>query len=243
MASAAIAAAAKKRAEKLGIRNEEVDETNVGKAQETELAHPFFSKLKDTPGKSGQLSPRSRRLAELQEKDQKENSPPPEQNKPSQAPAPAPAPAPPPAPAPAPAPQTAIKNVISLWILQPRIRRMQCKDCMTWQPVVPSSSRTLSNIEEVEFSDCMTQDALSVIKRWTNNPDTRFDMAGNPTIFSLLADIAMGPHEKVSANLLLLAVLMIHVAGKRGSGFSGKIETDRWLSSLMSLTAAKYLRR
>ena len=31
MASAAIAAAAKKRAEKLGIRNEEVDETNVGK--------------------------------------------------------------------------------------------------------------------------------------------------------------------------------------------------------------------
>ena len=39
----AIAAAAKKRAEKLGIQNQEVDDSNVGKADDPgDLSHPFF---------------------------------------------------------------------------------------------------------------------------------------------------------------------------------------------------------
>ena len=60
----AIAEAAKKRAAKLGIQNQEVDAENVGKAEEGgDLSHPFFGKLKATGG--NQLSPRSKRLAEL----------------------------------------------------------------------------------------------------------------------------------------------------------------------------------
>ena len=64
----AIAEAAKKRAAKLGIQNEEVDEATAGKkgsaADVGDLSHPFFSKLKQT-GSAAQLSPRSKRLAEM----------------------------------------------------------------------------------------------------------------------------------------------------------------------------------
>jgi len=60
----AIAAAAKKRAEKLGITNEEVDESNAGKNTDPgDLSHPFFGKLKQTG--AAQLSPRSKRLVEM----------------------------------------------------------------------------------------------------------------------------------------------------------------------------------
>ena len=66
---AALAAAlAKKRAEKMGMQNEEVDESNVGKATEDPtLKNPFLGKLKATPAAGGgqQLSPRSKRLAEM----------------------------------------------------------------------------------------------------------------------------------------------------------------------------------
>jgi hypothetical protein len=65
---AALAAAlAKKRAEKMGLQNEEVDESNVGKAgEDPTLKNPFLGKLKSTPAASGpQLSPRSKRLAEM----------------------------------------------------------------------------------------------------------------------------------------------------------------------------------
>ena len=65
----AIAEAAKKRAAKLGIQNEEVDEATAGKkgsaADVGDLSHPFFSKLKQQPGSAAQLSPRSKRLAEM----------------------------------------------------------------------------------------------------------------------------------------------------------------------------------
>jgi hypothetical protein len=64
---AALAAAlAKKRAEKMGLQNEEVDESNVGKqGEEATLKNPFLGKLKATPTAGPQLSPRSKRLAEL----------------------------------------------------------------------------------------------------------------------------------------------------------------------------------
>ena len=68
MAALAAALAAKKRAEKMGLKNEEVDENNVGKqastAEEAALKNPFLGKLKSTVA-SGQLSPRSKRLAEM----------------------------------------------------------------------------------------------------------------------------------------------------------------------------------
>ena len=44
--AAAIAAAARKRAEKLGVQNEEVDESNVGKTKDTDLRNPYLSKVK-----------------------------------------------------------------------------------------------------------------------------------------------------------------------------------------------------
>lgn len=66
---AALAAAlAKKRAEKMGLQNEEVDDTNVGKSgEDPTLKNPFLGKLKSTPTASGgpQLSPRSKRLADM----------------------------------------------------------------------------------------------------------------------------------------------------------------------------------
>ena len=65
---AALAAAmAKKRAEKMGIQNEEVDDSNVGKTTEDPtLKNPFLGKLKSTPAAGGpQLSPRSKRLADM----------------------------------------------------------------------------------------------------------------------------------------------------------------------------------
>ena len=66
---AALAAAlAKKRAEKMGIQNEEVDESNVGKqGDEATLKTPFLGKLKATPTAAAgpQLSPRSKRLADM----------------------------------------------------------------------------------------------------------------------------------------------------------------------------------
>ena len=66
MAAAAAAMAAKKRAEKMGLQNQEVDEKNVGtKTEDLDLKNPFLGKLKSAPGGGGQLSPRSKRLAEL----------------------------------------------------------------------------------------------------------------------------------------------------------------------------------
>jgi hypothetical protein len=64
---AALAAAlAKKRAEKMGIQNEEVDESNAGKqGEEATLKNPFLGKLKATPTAGPQLSPRSKRLADM----------------------------------------------------------------------------------------------------------------------------------------------------------------------------------
>eukprot|EP00283_Hemiselmis_rufescens_P005124 CAMPEP_0173418776 /NCGR_PEP_ID=MMETSP1357-20121228/834_1 /TAXON_ID=77926 /ORGANISM="Hemiselmis rufescens, Strain PCC563" /LENGTH=62 /DNA_ID=CAMNT_0014381317 /DNA_START=43 /DNA_END=227 /DNA_ORIENTATION=- len=54
----AIAEAARKRAAKLGIKNEEVDAENVGKVKEQGLKNPYLSKVEG-------LSPRSKRLKEL----------------------------------------------------------------------------------------------------------------------------------------------------------------------------------
>jgi hypothetical protein len=64
---AALAAAmAKKRAEKMGLQNEEVDDSNVGKqGEEATLKNPFLGKLKATPNAGPQLSPRSKRLADM----------------------------------------------------------------------------------------------------------------------------------------------------------------------------------
>eukprot|EP00285_Hemiselmis_virescens_P007827 CAMPEP_0173388742 /NCGR_PEP_ID=MMETSP1356-20130122/10981_1 /TAXON_ID=77927 ORGANISM="Hemiselmis virescens, Strain PCC157" /NCGR_SAMPLE_ID=MMETSP1356 /ASSEMBLY_ACC=CAM_ASM_000847 /LENGTH=82 /DNA_ID=CAMNT_0014345729 /DNA_START=63 /DNA_END=307 /DNA_ORIENTATION=+ len=59
--AAAIAEAARKRAAKLGIQNEEVDEANMGKTKDGTLKNPYLSKVEKAPP----LSPRSRRLAEM----------------------------------------------------------------------------------------------------------------------------------------------------------------------------------
>jgi len=93
----AIAEAAKKRAAKLGIQNVEVDETNAGKTEDPgDLSHPFFGKLKG--GAAGGLSPRSKRLAEMNKENEGDDGGAAEKKA---APAPPPAPAAPPAPPPA----------------------------------------------------------------------------------------------------------------------------------------------
>jgi len=66
----AIAEAAKKRAAKLGIQNQEVDESNAGKGEDPgDLSHPFFGKLKQGGG-GAYLSPRSKRIAEMNKENQ-----------------------------------------------------------------------------------------------------------------------------------------------------------------------------
>jgi hypothetical protein len=107
----AIAEAAKKRAAKLGIQNQEVDESNAGKGEDPgDLSHPFFGKLKQGGG-GPYLSPRSKRLAEMNKENQGDGAAAAENAVPKVAAAPAPAPPhapkPPQAAAAPPAPQAA----------------------------------------------------------------------------------------------------------------------------------------
>eukprot|EP00961_Rhodomonas_salina_P054798 736066-Rhodomonas_salina.3 len=98
----AIAEAAKKRAAKLGIENQEVDATNVGSGPDPNLAHPFFGKLRQSVG--GDLSPRSKRLKELEDSEGGGGGGGGAEKKPAPAPAAPAPPAPPGPPAPAPPP-------------------------------------------------------------------------------------------------------------------------------------------
>ena len=149
----AIAEAAKKRAAKLGIQNEEVDETNAGKAgvaDPGDLSHPFFGKLKQTGG--NQLSPRSRRLAEMNKENEGDAAPAVAQKAPA-------APPPPPAPAAPPPPQPPVAA--------PPAPAKQVDLNAGWSDASAAELRsTVESGQQQQYKD-----ALAVVKRWAGRYD------------------------------------------------------------------------
>lgn len=175
----AIAEAAKKRAAKLGIENQEVDETNVG-GQEASLAHPFFGKLR--PSMGGELSPRSKRMKEMDNAEGGGGV----EKKPPPAPA-APAPPPPGPPAPAPPPPAAAPVAAANPNADKKVNLMA--------PFSDEAAEELLNIAG-KGTQSQQSDALQVTKRWASNAATKLEMACSGEVFQVLGDISMGPHEK-----------------------------------------------
>ena len=174
----------------------QVAETGKEKVEDPgDLAHPFMSKLKST---GGGLSPRSRRMAEMD----KENS----SGKGSELasvankiapPAPAaaaapPPPAPPPAAAaPAPlAPPAAAVNVGASWS--------------------EDSAAELRRAVE-GGGQAQHKDAVTVLKRWAGAGGSRVELSTNADVFSTLATICMSDytHERAAA-LLVISEVGVH---------------------------------
>eukprot|EP00291_Cryptomonas_curvata_P022660 CAMPEP_0172164894 /NCGR_PEP_ID=MMETSP1050-20130122/8103_1 /TAXON_ID=233186 /ORGANISM="Cryptomonas curvata, Strain CCAP979/52" /LENGTH=216 /DNA_ID=CAMNT_0012835291 /DNA_START=87 /DNA_END=734 /DNA_ORIENTATION=+ len=189
---AALAAAlAKKRAEKMGLQNEEVDDSNVGKqGEEATLKNPFLGKLKATPTAGPQLSPRSKRLAEMSAQANKENEGSEKAQVETKQPAPPPAPPVPSAPMPAPAPQVDLGA-----------------------PYSAAAACSLQDKITGSASPQMQLDAATVIQRWCQREPSRSEATSSSTVFEILATVASGSDPK--AREKAVAILM-EVCGQAG---------------------------
>eukprot|EP00292_Cryptomonas_paramecium_P009312 CAMPEP_0113690612 /NCGR_PEP_ID=MMETSP0038_2-20120614/17899_1 /TAXON_ID=2898 /ORGANISM="Cryptomonas paramecium" /LENGTH=254 /DNA_ID=CAMNT_0000611979 /DNA_START=52 /DNA_END=812 /DNA_ORIENTATION=- /assembly_acc=CAM_ASM_000170 len=169
MAALAAALAAKKRAEKMGLANEEVDETNVGKQGDEALKNPFLGKLNRSQPNPGQLSPRSRRLAEMASQANKENE---IAEKPKVEAKTAPPPPPPP----------------PVQAQTPAITPVRQIDINT--PYSVAVAENISQLVSMSPTSQQLMDSVTLVQRWNQRENSRADATSSPLVYDILASVA-----------------------------------------------------